>query len=183
MLLAAHSSVPSWIQWAAGLSAPAAVALTITVVLRDWRSRRRDQASRISAWAEAVEALRSENEEGATISGEPGQVSVRVRVRNASEAPVYDFHVWVHYDYSPDSPVMGSQERHILPPGETVVYADWVELPKSGLAGKPYVDLSFKDERGRRWQRLFDGGLGPDRLSREGRRKRRSFLEFRNRAG
>jgi hypothetical protein len=139
--------------------------------------RRRDQASRISAWAEAVEPLRTENEEGAKIAGQPGQVSIRVHVRNASDAPVYDFHVWVHHDYSPDSAVMGSHERHILPPGETIVYADYVELPESGLAGKPYVDLSFKDESGKRWQRLFDGGLGPDRLSREGRMSSSRFFE------
>jgi hypothetical protein len=92
---------------------------------------------------------------------------------------VYDFHVWVHHDYRPDSSVMGSQKRHILPPGETVVDADWVELPENGLAGKPYVDLSFKDERSRGWQRLFDGGLGPDRLSRKGRSKRRAIRQLR----
>lgn len=103
------------------------------------------------------------------MTSEPGQSSVRVAVRNASDAPVYDFEARVLHTFAPDAGSVGSHELHLLPPGEHDVWVDWIELPPSGLAGKPYVDFTFKDENGRRWQRLHDGGLGKDRTSRAGR--------------
>lgn len=165
------TQIPAWVSWASGLSAPGAVLLSVTVLGRDRRARREHQARLVSAWAVEVTPLRAETDNGALITGGSGK-SVRVAVRNASDAPVYDFHAWVRKDYAPRSGSMGSHLLHLLPPGESVVWADWVELPEGGLAGQPYVDLTFKDEHGRRWQRLHDGGLGPDRLSPEGRSAR-----------
>lgn len=116
--------------------------------------------------------LRTETERGVPL-GHGGGQSVQVRVRNASELPVYEVSVWVRYSYAPDSGWMGSQERVIVPPGDTDVWADWVNYPSSGLADDPYVDLSFRDSSGRRWQRLHDGSFGRDRISPEGRRRSR----------
>jgi hypothetical protein len=137
--------------------------------MRQTADRRTEQARQVCCWPVEVRSLRTHTERGVPIGSGGGQ-SVRVRVRNASELPVYEVSVWVHFSYSPDAGSMGSQERVIVPPGDTDVWADWVELPKSGLADDPYVDLSFRDSAGRRWQRLHDGSFGPDRISPEGRR-------------
>lgn len=166
----ATSGPPEFIEWLSGLSAVVALAIAGLVVWRDHRQGRRDQASRISAWAAEVTPARTRTETGATISSRPGQVSVRVHVRNASDAPVYDFEARVRHHYGPDAPSMGSHELHMLPPGEQDVWADWIELPEGGLAGTPYVSFTFKDEKGLRWQRLHTGGLGRDRTSHHGRR-------------
>ena len=165
------ATVPEAVQWIGALSGAAAVLLTTTVIVREWLSRRRDQASRISAWADLVTPLRAATDDGLAIGPGPGK-SVRVQVRNTSDAPVYDFRAWVHANYARDAFVMGTHERQILPPGVDVVWADWVELPEGGLAGKPYVDLTFQDEHGRRWERRYDGGLGPDYRSPYARKRK-----------
>jgi len=165
------ATVPAWVEWAAGLSAPAAVLLSITVLNRDRKARREHQARLVSGWAAEVSPLRTETETGVQITNRTGR-SVRVVVRNASDAPIYDFYAWVRHNYAPDAGGMGSHHLHLVPPGESEVWVDWVEIPESGLAGKPFVDLTFKDEYGRRWQRLNDGGLASDRISPEGRMHR-----------
>jgi len=64
---------------------------------------------------------------------------------------------------------MGSYEQ-LLPPGESELWVDMVELPEYGLGGAmPDVDFTFMDVNHRRWQRLHDGRFGRDRISREGR--------------
>ena len=96
--------------------------------------------------------------------------SVLVRARNDSEAPVYDFQVRVRLNYAENASSHGSPNDPpmILPPGEHAIWVDLVDFSVGELAGMPYVDFTFKDDRNRRWQRLHDGSLGRDRLSQAG---------------
>jgi hypothetical protein len=94
-----------------------------------------------------------------------GGESVHVQVRNASDEGIYDFNAWVRYDYSETAGAMGSLDVGFLKPGITDVWVDGVRFPAGGLAGNPHLEPTFRDSRGRRWQRLHTGDLGPDRFS------------------
>jgi len=159
-------SAPAWF---GAIVTSLAFLIAAVAFLRQTDDRRTEQARKVCCWPIEVTDRRTTTERGLPLGHGVGQ-SVRVRVRNASELPVYDVSVWVHFSYAPDAGSMGSHERVIVPPGDTDVWADWVEFPPSGLADDPYVDLSFRDSSGRRWQRLYDGSFGPDRISPEGRR-------------
>jgi hypothetical protein len=140
-----------------------------------YRERRLDQARRISAWPVSVGPLRTHNGHGAVFTqhGSDRYSSVLVHARNGSESPAYDFRVLVRGSYLPEAPGHWSPDEPpmILPPGEHEVWIDLVEFPHGGLAGLPLIDFSFRDERGKRWQRLHDGSLGRDRLSRSGKER------------
>lgn len=153
--------------WFGAIATSGALLITATVFLRQNTDRRTEQARRVSCWPVEETDLRTQTERGLAINPGSGQ-SVRVTVRNASELPIYDVIAWVRFNYLPDSGASGSQDRVIVPPGDTDVWVDWVEFPEGGLAGDPHVDLTFRDASGKRWQRLHDGSFGPDRMTREG---------------
>jgi hypothetical protein len=155
--------------WASGIITALAFLIAALAYRQQLADRRTDQARRVCCWPVEVVPLRKATERGVQL-GHGGGQSVMVRVRNASELPVYEVSVWVRFNYSPDAGSMGSHERVVVPPGDTDVWADWVELPEGGLADDPYVDITFRDASGQRWQRLHDGSFGPDRLSPEGRK-------------
>lgn len=142
------------------------LAIAFWVLSREQRDRRTAQARRISAWSVEVAEPREDVEHGAVNT--MGGKSVRVKAKNASEEPVYEFTVWVHFDLSPKSGRIGSLDR-VLPPGEHDVWVDGVQIPEGGLAAFPTLDVTFVDTRGRRWQRLHNGRLGRDRISHVGR--------------
>lgn len=130
----------------------------------------RDQARKLSAWAIEVRPVRMETDLGVPIAMTGS--SVLVRVRNGSEEPVYDAHVWVRSHYGTGAPMMGSHEQILIPPGESEIWVDGVELSEGGLAGMPFVELTFRDAGERLWQRTHDGVLMPDQLSPAGLRRR-----------
>jgi len=146
--------------------------VAILLLIRESQDKRRRQAQLISAWAVGVSPQRSSDEFGRPISHVEKANSVLVHVRNGSEGPVYKFQAWVLNSFAPDAARIGSAER-LLPPGETELWVDSVELPDGGLAEFPRVEVTFRDERGKRWQRTYDGAFGPDAISREGRRSKR----------
>lgn len=164
--------------WFGAASTSLAFVIAAVAFLRQTTDRRTEQARRVCCWPVEVTELRTETGRGVLVGPGDGQ-SVRVRVRNTSELPVYDLAVWVHFSYDPEAPRSGSHQRVIVPPGDTDVWADWVDFPASGLADDPFVDLTFRDSSGRRWQRLHDGSFGPDQLSRDGLSRRR--ISFRRR--
>jgi len=161
-------SAPAWF---GAVVTSLAFLIAASAYARQRSDRRTEQARAVCCWPVEVAPLRTTTERGVEIGPGKGR-SVRVTVRNASELPVYEVSVWVHFDYRLDSSMMGSHERVIVPPGDTDVWADWIELPEGGLADMPYVDLTFRDAAGSRWQRLHDGTFGSDRLSRSGSRGR-----------
>ncbi|GJM38421.1 MAG: hypothetical protein DHS20C19_17880 [Acidimicrobiales bacterium] len=153
--------------WLAAIGTVGALMTAILVLARDTLDRRRNQARKVNAWAVEILPKRDRSDNGALVAMEGS--CVLVRALNTGEEPAYDFHVWVHHDFSPQSAIMGSHDRTILHPGSQDVYVDGVQLPEGGLASLPLVDVTFRDAAGRRWQRLHTGQLSRDRISREGR--------------
>ncbi len=153
--------------WIAAVGTAGALLIGMFVLAREQRDRRRSLARQVNAWAVDVQPKRDETETG-TLVGMAGKCVV-VEALNSGPEPVYDFHVWVHHDLAPNSGMIGSHERSILPPGSHTIYVDGVDIPESGLADKPYVDLTFRDSGNRRWQRLYNGKLSRDRISPEGK--------------
>lgn len=160
--------------WIAAIGTAGALLIGMFVLALEQRDRRRAQARQINAWAVDVQPKREETEIGVLV-GQEGNCVV-VEVHNSSPEPVYDFHVWVHHNFASNSWVSGSQERSILPPGSHTIYVDGISIPQGGLADMPYVDVTFRDTAGRRWQRLHSGELSRDRTSREGRDRLRFLL-------
>lgn len=159
---------PNAAQWLGAVGTAGALLIGVLVYWQGLRDRRREQARRINAWATKVGPKRDVTEMGVRVGMEGA--SVEVCVANNSHEPAYDFHVWVHRDLSPTSGSMGSHERPILPPGQHSIVVDGVDIPEGGLAHLPYVDVTFKDSAGRRWQRTYEGSLVRDRMSPHGRR-------------
>lgn len=156
---------PSAADWLSAIGTVGALLIGMVILAREQFDRRRAQARMVNAWAVEVQPQRAETEEGVPIGRPDLGQTVVMTVVNASAEPVYDFLAWVRGNYACEAPHFGSMERRILPPGETTVYSDNVELPASGLAGLPDVVITFRDSAGRRWQRLPDGKLDVDRLS------------------
>ncbi len=157
---------PTVADWIAAFGTGGALLLGMLVLFRDQSDRRRAQARQVNAWAVEVLSKRERTETGAIVGLEGN--CVKVTALNNSLEPVYDMHVWVHHNYHPQAPRSGSHERSILPPGSHDIHVDGIEIPESGLAGLPYVDVTFRDTAGRRWQRLHNGDLSRDKISREG---------------
>jgi hypothetical protein len=137
------------------------------LLFREIQYRRNEQSRLVSAWVEAIQELRTSDQFGHHIAPMPGAKSVRIRARNGSAAPVYRFEAWVRHHYGADSRMTAGQPA-LLPPGETLVWVDFVQLPEGGLAGFPEVDITYTDEGGKRWSRSHDG-----RIRREGSESRR----------
>lgn len=159
-------NAPNAADWLAAVGTVGAVLLGLFVLAREQRDRRKVQARSVNAWAVEVRPKRDRTELG-VIVGMSGKCVV-VEAHNSSTEPVYDFHAWVHHNLAPDSGSMGSHERAVLPPGAHTIFVDGVDIPDGGLAHLPYVDVTFRDTAGRRWQRLYTGKLARDRISREG---------------
>lgn len=169
---------PNAADWIGAFGTGGALLLGVYVLFREQRDRRRAQARQVNAWAVDVLPKRHETETGAIV-GMKGKC-VEVTAQNTSLEPVYDLHVWVHHNYDPHATRTGSLERSILPPGSHEIYVDGIEIPEGGLAGLPYVDVTFRDTAGRRWQRLHNGELSRDRSSPEGKER---LLRYRLRRG
>jgi hypothetical protein len=109
--------------------------------LHDGEMRRREQASRVSAWV--VQA----HEQGA---------SPRIALRNASDLPVYS----VRYQISTDSHGIGVFGNTIiaLPPESEPLTVPLVEV-SSDLAENIGVVIEFRDAAGDCWQRNSGGRL------------------------
>lgn len=157
---------PSAADWIAAFGTGGALLLGVLVLFREQRDRRRAQARQVNAWAVEVRPKRETTESGVLVAMEGN--CVKVTAQNNSLEPVYDMHVWVHHSYDPRASRTGSHERSILPPGSHDIYVDGIKMPEGGLAGLPYVDVTFRDTAGRRWQRLRDGELSRDKTSPEG---------------
>lgn len=157
---------PTAADWIAAFGTGGALVLGVLVLFREQRDRRRTQERQVNAWAVGILPKRETTETGVTV-GMKGNC-VKVTAQNNSLEPVYDIHVWVHHSHDPNAPRTGSHERSILPPGPHNIYVDGIEIPEGGLAGLPYVDVTFRDAAGRRWQRLHNGELSRDKTSREG---------------
>ena len=157
--------------WVAALGTVGALLLGFAILFREQLDRRIGHARRVNAWAVEVLPKRDMTESGAIV-GMDGKCVV-VAVQNSGVEPAYDVHVWVHHSYSPNAPRSGSHERSVLPPGLHEFFVDGVCLSEGGLAGLPYVDVTFRDAGGRRWQRLYSGELSSDKTSPYGRTRRR----------
>lgn len=168
--MVASIELGSLADWIAALGTVGALIASL-VVLRyeinvrraDSRERieeeRRSQARRISCWPLEVKARRDVDEMGRSLQGMGGNSSVRVALRNASAEPAYDVVVHVRHTYEKSAGAMGSFP-FLLPPDTTrEVWVDGVDLPGGGLAGLPYVELVFRDVKGRRWLRAHSGRL------------------------
>jgi hypothetical protein len=158
------ASMPEWI---GAIATAGTLVVAVVLLFREIQYRRNQQSRLVSAWVESVEELRTRDQFGRPIVPTPGAKSVLIRARNGSAAPVYRFEAWVRHHYGSDSGMTAGQPA-LLPPGETLVWVDFVELPEGGLAGFPQVDITFTDEGGRRWSRRYDG-----RIRREGSESRR----------
>lgn len=100
-------SAPAWF---GAIVTSLAFLIAAVAFFRQRADRRTDQARKVCCWPVDVTDLRTETERGVPV-GHGGGQSVQVRVRNASELPVYEVSVWVRYSYAPDSGSMGSHER------------------------------------------------------------------------
>lgn len=158
--------IDPWVPVAAGVAGAAVAALAFLSRLRERHERHTDEARRMSAWAVEVAPLRTEDDRGRHISPIAGASSVLVRVSNRNDVGIEGSAI-VRQHYGPDSGSLIGFEQ-VFPPGETDVWVDGVELPEGGLAGMPYVDLAFRDSRGRRWVVRHGSRLSPDRCTPEG---------------
>lgn len=118
-------SAPAWF---GAIVTSLAFLIAALAFLRQAADRRTEHARKVCCWPVEITNLRKTTERGVPLGPGRGQ-SVRIRVRSASELPVYEVSVWVHFSYSPDAGSMGSHERVIVPPGDTDVWTDWVEFP------------------------------------------------------
>jgi hypothetical protein len=146
-------TVPDWLA-AVGTLLAFAVALRLLFKELDARreneeDRRREQASRVAAWARPVGA---------------GPNDHAMMLRNNSEQPVTAVRLVMEH---PDMPEVVTREESwdLVPPGEQRVDDMWVTGPPGP------VTLTFTDAAGHRWTRRPDGRLvEPDRPRRRSRK-------------
>ncbi|WP_229074993.1 hypothetical protein [Actinoplanes sp. DH11] len=143
------------------LSAGALFATLWVLGFRERTERREAQARRVSAWVTSVEELRPRNEHGALVGlggGLRGK-SIQLTVHNGSDEPVYDFVPTIWLTYAEDSG-RHTRESVLIPPGDSTLWVDGVELSQGGLADYPWVDIQFRDAKSQKWRRGHDGSFG-----------------------
>lgn len=156
----AWGTFPDWIAAIGTAGAFAAGGVLLVKELRVQRARdedsRRAQASKVTAWA-------GESVSSVTTPGGPTRRRVRthIRVRNASDQPVYSCGVTIHtgLDFEP------AYVPGLVPPDTKLEGAvDW-DLPDeagpylSSPGGEAQVTLTFRDSSGRMWKRGPEGIL------------------------
>jgi hypothetical protein len=113
-----------------------AFTIALVVYVGSTRDRRREQASRVSAWVEAV-------------AGSTGDVALKLL--NGSDQPVHDLYV------TPTGSRRSEAEPYvpaILPPGTQSIPTDPGVVAATGYDLPAPVDLVFADAFGRQWHRL-----------------------------
>lgn len=120
--------------------------------------RRSEQAKFVSAWASNWQPLpRMAGALPPDPLADTVESGVVVRIRNASEEPVWNvgLMVWSHWGVEAKNVFTPLQ---LIPPGETRVADVTIALPKE-MSISPPVELVFTDAAGRHWHRDAEGRL------------------------
>lgn len=105
---------------------------------------RRAQASRISAWVEAVQ-------------GTSGARRVFFHIHNASEMPIYEVELPLALP-GRQEPEQADEFIGLIPPGQTVRRPAPAEWQRAYVEPEP-IPIEFLDSAGRRWLRDEQGAL------------------------
>jgi hypothetical protein len=146
--------------WIGGIATSAALFLTyglLKVTRRDqrefWAEQRQAQARKTSAWCERVEAAKG-----------LGPDKVTVRLRNASDEPIYGVRLAVGADWWNSSPARKETEiTYVLAPRSDAEFTLELRLDRTATGEaepSPPVEIIFGDAGGTRfWRRDRFGGL------------------------
>ena len=136
----------TWAQWASAAGSTAAFGATFYVIRRDAKVRRHAQARKVAFYVARV------HRPGADIAGGETPRAYHYTVENFSDEPIYMAHMYVTKYGKRNHPIAMID---MLLPGQK----DHYESTTAALTTALTVDITFRDNSGRWWDRRYTGQL------------------------
>jgi hypothetical protein len=156
--------------WVAAVGTVGTLAFTLTLVRRELRERRAEQARLVNSWASWGYSYKRDQE--------PAVTKCDVFVRNGSDRPAYEVRVAVlPWDWKRHTSEVGiGRVFSTIPPEQTQNPQDFSHMfppPLRFIADvqNPPIQLTFVDSNGRKWCRWPDGVLQDLGLTHRHRRR------------
>lgn len=137
-----------WLDLATAVGTVGAVVVAVVLATRDWRERRRNQASKIVAY------FGSMDDRVVEVRG------TSIVISNGSEAGIYDVLVGLAGAWgglSPHVPQFNTRWLTSVPPGDWIL--DDLIYDGEAMNVRFGVLIEFTDAQGRRWRRSADGSF------------------------